>query len=181
ECEIAQVRPTLGNDPYVRYWMHTAMVGFQGEKMSKSLGNLVMVDKLLHTNSPDALRLYLGSHHYRETWSYSENDLQKYQELANRLSQAMLVESGTNPSFSPTKYINDFSESMENDLGTPGAVQALQELAFGILEASVERRDVKKAQEMLRKYSKVFGLTLDSNIPEDRVVAGWNAKKGRKT
>ena len=181
ECEIAQVRPTLGNDPHVRYWMHTAMVGFQGEKMSKSLGNLVMVDKLLHTYSPDALRLYLGSHHYRETWSYSENDLQIFQELANRLSQAMLVESGTNPSFSPTKYINDFSESMENDLGTPGAVQALQELAFGILEASVERRDIKEAQEMLRKYSMVFGLTLGSNIPEDRVVAGWNAKKGRKT
>ncbi len=69
ECEIAQVKPVLDHHPYVRYWMHTAMVGYQGEKMSKSLGNLVMVADLLYTYSPDALRLYLGSHHYREARS----------------------------------------------------------------------------------------------------------------
>ena len=49
--------------------------------MSKSLGNLVMVDKLMDTYSPDALRLYLGSHHYREAWAYRETDLKKFQEL----------------------------------------------------------------------------------------------------
>jgi len=177
ECEIAQVKPLLGQDPYVRYWMHTAMVGYQGEKMSKSLGNLVMVDKLMDTYSPDALRLYLGSHHYREAWSYSEKDLEKFQELANSLSQALRAENGKNTSFSPTVYVNEFSESMENDLGTPGAVHALKELARGILEAAKGRRDVKEAQEMLRKYSLVFGLTLGSETPEERVVEGWNAKK----
>lgn len=66
---------------------------------------------------------------------------------------------------------------MENDLGTPGAVHALQELARGILEAARDRREVKEAQEMLRKYSLVFGLTLGSDTPEERVVKGWNAKK----
>jgi L-cysteine:1D-myo-inositol 2-amino-2-deoxy-alpha-D-glucopyranoside ligase len=177
ECEIAQVKPVLGQDPYVRYWMHTAMVGYQGEKMSKSLGNLVMVDRLLDTYSPDALRLYLGSHHYREAWSYDEKDLKKFQELANILSQAVQVENGKNASFSPTKYVSEFSESMDNDLGTPGAVHALQELARGILEAAKGRRDVKEAKEMLRKNSLVFGLTLGSETPEKRVVEGWNAKK----
>ena len=87
------------------------------------------------------------------------------------------MKSGKNASFSPTKYGSEFSESMENDLGTPGAVHALQELAHGILEAARGRRDVKEAQEMLRKYSLVFGLTLGSETPEDRVVEGWNAKK----
>jgi L-cysteine:1D-myo-inositol 2-amino-2-deoxy-alpha-D-glucopyranoside ligase len=181
ECEIAQVKPVHGQDPYVRYWMHTAMVGYQGEKMSKSLGNLVMVDKLLDTYSPDALRLYLGSHHYREAWAYSETDLKKFQELANSLSQAMRVESGENPSFSPTKYGNEFSEAMENDMETPGAVQILQELAHGILKAAEGRQDVKEAQEMLQKCSLVFGLTFGLTFgpetPEERVVAGWNAKK----
>lgn len=177
ECEIAQVKPFLGQDPYVRYWMHTAMVGYQGEKMSKSLGNLVMVDKLMHIYSPDALRLYLGSHHYREAWSYSEKDLQKFQELANSLSQAVRVENGKNAPLNPAKYSREFNESMENDLGTPGAVHALQELARGILEAARDRREVKEAQEMLRKYSLVFGLTLGSDTPEERVVKGWNAKK----
>ena len=177
ECEIAQVKPVLGNDPYVRYWMHTAMVGYQGEKMSKSLGNLVMVDKLMDTYSPDALRLYLGSHHYREAWSYDEKDLKKFQELANSLSQAVRVENGKNTSFSPTVYVSEFIESMENDIGTPGAVHALQGLAHGILDAAKGRGDVKEAQEILRKYSLVFGLTLGSETPEERVVEGWNAKK----
>jgi cysteinyl-tRNA synthetase len=177
ECEIAQIQPVLGQDPYVHTWMHTAMVGYQGEKMSKSLGNLVMVDKLMDTYSPDALRLYLGSHHYREAWSYSEKDLQKFQVLANSLSQAVRVENGKNTSFSPTKYVNEFSESMENDMGTPGAVHALQGLAHGILEAAKSQCDVKETQEMLRKFSLVFGLTLGSGAPEERVVKGWNAKK----
>ncbi len=177
ECEIAQAKPTLDQNPFVRYWMHTAMVGYQGEKMSKSLGNLVMVDKLMDTYSPDALRLYLGSHHYREAWSYSEKDLKKFQELADILSVAVGVESGKDVSFNPTKYVSEFSESMENDLGTPGAVHALQELARGILKAGQGQHDVKQAQEMLRKYSQVFGLTLGSDTPEDRVVKGWNAKK----
>jgi len=177
ECEIAQVKPILDHDPYVRYWMHTAMVGYQGEKMSKSLGNLVMVAELLHTYSPDALRLYLGSHHYREAWSYDEKDLQKSQELADRLRQAVWVESGENVSFSPAEYVSEFSESMENDLGTPGAVHALEGLAQGILDAAKGRRDVKEAQEMLRKYGRVLGLTLGSDTPEERVVKGWNAIK----
>jgi L-cysteine:1D-myo-inositol 2-amino-2-deoxy-alpha-D-glucopyranoside ligase len=177
ECEIAQVTPFLDHAPYVRYWMHTAMVSYQGEKMSKSLGNLVMVDELMKSFSSDALRLYLGSHHYREAWSYTEKDLKNFQKLADSLSQAVRVESGQDDPLSPTVYGNEFSESMENDLGTPGAVHALQGLAHAILEAAKGQRDVKQAQEMLRKYSLVLGLTLGTASPEQRVVKGWNTKK----
>jgi cysteinyl-tRNA synthetase len=136
-----------------------------------------MVNKLMELYSPDALRLYLGSHHYREAWSYSEKDLQKFQEMANSLSQAARVKNGKKPSFSPTVYVSEFIESMENDMGTPGAVHALEELASGILKAAKGRQEVKDAQEMLRKYSLVFGLTLGSETPEERVIEGWNAKK----
>jgi len=177
ECEIAQVKPVREHDPYVRYWMHTAMVGYQGEKMSKSLGNLVMVDQLMDTFSPDVLRLYLASHHYREAWSYDEKDLRNYQELAESLSQAARVGSGQGGAFNPTVYGNEFRESMENDLGTPGALLALQRLAHAILDAAKGRRDINEAQEMLRKYGLVFGLTLGADTPEERVVKGWNAKK----
>ena len=177
ECEIAQVSPFLDHDPYVRYWMHTAMVGYQGEKMSKSLGNLVMVDELMKSFSSDALRLYLGSHHYREAWSYTEEELKNFQELADSLSRAVRVASGQEDPLSPIGYISEFSESMENDLGTPGAVHALQGLAHAILEAAKGQRDVKQAQAMLRKYSLVLGLTLGTAPPEQRVVKGWNTKK----
>ena len=177
ECEIAQVKPVQNHDPYVRYWMHTAMVGYQGEKMSKSLGNLVMVSDLLQTYPPDVLRLYLASHHYREAWSYAEKDLQKFHELADRLSQAVGVENGQIAYFSPAEYVSHFNESMENDLGTPGAVHALEGLAQGILDAAKGRRDVKEAQGMLRKYGWVLGLTFGSDTPEEGVVKGWNANR----
>jgi cysteinyl-tRNA synthetase len=181
ECEIAQVKPVQCCDPYVRYWMHTAMVGYQGEKMSKSLGNLVMVSDLLHTCSPDALRLYLSSHHYREAWSYDELELQKYRQLADLLRQAVGAKSGKEFSFSPAEHIHQFRESMENDLGTPGAVLALVRLASDILEAARGGNEVKEAQEALRKYGRVLGLTFRSDAPEEQVVKGWNAKKRKSS
>jgi hypothetical protein len=66
---------------------------------------------------------------------------------------------------------------MENDLGTPGAVHALQGLAHAILEAAKGQRNVQEAQERLRKYGLVLGLTFGSEPPEKRVVRGWNTKK----
>lgn len=177
ECEIAQVKPVRSSEPYVRYWMHTAMVGYQGEKMSKSLGNLVMVSDLLQEYSPDALRLYLAAHHYRMAWAYEEDDLKKYQQTAERLKQAASVESGRDGVFDPAGFEARFIESMENDLDTPGAVIALEVLADGILEAAANRQDVNQAQDALRKYGSVIGLTLGAEAPEERVVAGWKAKK----
>jgi hypothetical protein len=56
-------------------------------------------------------------------------------------------------------------------------VHALQGLAHAILEAAQGRHDVKEAQEMLRKYGLVLGLTLGSDTSEERVVKGWNTKK----
>ena len=66
ECEIAQAEPVTGHKPFVRVWLHTAMVEHEGAKMSKSLGNLVMVSDLLRRWPADTLRLYLGKHHYRQ-------------------------------------------------------------------------------------------------------------------
>ena len=87
ESEIAQAEPLSGR-PFVRYWMHIAMVEHEGQKMSKSLGNLVMVRDLLKQWSPDALRLYLADHHYRSSWSYGEADLRAAQARADRLTAA---------------------------------------------------------------------------------------------
>jgi L-cysteine:1D-myo-inositol 2-amino-2-deoxy-alpha-D-glucopyranoside ligase len=87
ESEIAQAEPLSGR-PFVRFWMHIAMVEHEGQKMSKSLGNLVMIRDLLGQWSPDALRLYLADHHYRSSWSYSEAALRAAQARADRLRDA---------------------------------------------------------------------------------------------
>lgn len=177
ECEIAQVKPVREGETYVRYWMHTAMVGYQGEKMSKSLGNLIMVSDLLKTYSPDVLRLYLGAHHYRTPWSYEEADLRAFQGLADKLNRALRVEGEGSGAFDPTRFVQEFHAAMENDLDTPGALRALESLADGILDAAKDSKDVQKAQEVLERLGWVFGLTLGSGEPEDRVVKGWEEKK----
>lgn len=82
ECEIAQVEGATGQEPFVRYWFHTAMVEHEGEKMSKSLGNLVMARDLLQDYTADALRLYMASHHYRHPWHYDAGELRVAQSLA---------------------------------------------------------------------------------------------------
>ena len=66
ECERAQSEAATG-EPFVRHWMHVGMVCKDGEKMSKSLGNLVFVDDLRETWDPRAIRLAVIEHHYRET------------------------------------------------------------------------------------------------------------------
>ena len=63
ECEIAQIEPILENKPFVNIWMHISMVFHQGQKMSKSIGNLVMVRDLLTTWSANTVRTYLLLHH----------------------------------------------------------------------------------------------------------------------
>ncbi|MGH9311105.1 MAG: cysteine--tRNA ligase, partial [Vicinamibacterales bacterium] len=82
ECEIAQSQHASGEEPFCQFWMHIGMVRYQGEKMSKSLGNLVLVRDVLDSYSSDALRLYLLSHHYRQSWEYRDDELDEWARLA---------------------------------------------------------------------------------------------------
>jgi L-cysteine:1D-myo-inositol 2-amino-2-deoxy-alpha-D-glucopyranoside ligase len=71
ECERAQSEAATG-EPFVRHWMHQAMVRMDGEKMSKSLGNLVFVSELRKEWDPAAIRLVVLGHHYRDSWEWDD-------------------------------------------------------------------------------------------------------------
>jgi L-cysteine:1D-myo-inositol 2-amino-2-deoxy-alpha-D-glucopyranoside ligase len=75
ESEIAQSESFTGEVPFSKYWMHIAMLMYQGEKMSKSLGNLVLVADLLKKYSGDVIRWVLLSHHYRAPWEFHMEEL----------------------------------------------------------------------------------------------------------
>lgn len=181
ECEIAQVEPVTGQRPFVRNWMHVAMVRYGGEKMSKSLGNLVMIRDLLQTWSPDAIRLYLAMHHYRNSWSHNEQELEEANRLANKLHEAVSTAGGTGPRVDPALQELGFRQAMENDLDSPRALAILSELAEGILAAGRSRENIRDAQEALRRSAEVFGLRFDANGPEARVLAGWDQHLQRFT
>ena len=181
ECEIAQIEPVSGGEPFVRYWMHAAMVHHDGAKMSKSLGNLVMVRDLLFEYSPDALRLYLGGHPYRETWTHSEEELREAQRRAERITQAIDVPSGDGHALDAAGAWAAFILALDNDLDTRAARQVLDDLADQILEAASRGRDVSAARSALHQMGSVFGLRLDRQGPEERVIEGWNVHLERFT
>lgn len=174
ECEIAQVEPVTGKKPFVRFWMHIAMVRYQGEKMSKSLGNLVMVRDLLEKYSPDALRFYLGGFHYRDSWSYTEGALDSAEQQVDEIREAAAIAGGEGNALDETPAWQGFAEAMEDDLDTPAAERVILDLAKEIILAGRASKDVHPAQEALRKMAGVFGLRLDARDPEARVVQGWD-------
>jgi L-cysteine:1D-myo-inositol 2-amino-2-deoxy-alpha-D-glucopyranoside ligase len=173
ECEIAQVEPLTNEKPFVHTWLHIAMVRHQGEKMSKSLGNLVMVRDLLQDWSPDALRLTLAGHHYREAWCYSEDELESAERLAGKLRRAMGVTSGDSEPLDLAQERAAYKRAMDNDLDAPSAIAVLHRAADGVIGAAQEGRNVGSAQRMLQDMAKVFGLRLDSPSPDSGVIKGW--------
>lgn len=173
ECEIAQVEPASSRRPFVRYWMHTAMVRHEGEKMSKSLGNLVMVRDLLESYSADAIRLYLGRHHYRESWEFDEQELRETQAAANRLRQSVEAKSGDGSIMDFESFRYSFYLAMDDDLNTGQAVSVMLGMGEAIMAAARRGMNVKDAQKMLRSFGRVFGLRLDRLEPEAGVAEGW--------
>jgi L-cysteine:1D-myo-inositol 2-amino-2-deoxy-alpha-D-glucopyranoside ligase len=122
ECERAQSEAATG-EPFVKHWMHTALIAKDGQKMSKSLGNLVFVDKLRTEWEPMAIRLGLIEHHYRTEWEWDD-------ELMPRNAERLLRwREGAGGSASD--LLTEVRERLDDDLDTPGAVAAIDAAAAG--------------------------------------------------
>jgi L-cysteine:1D-myo-inositol 2-amino-2-deoxy-alpha-D-glucopyranoside ligase len=160
ECEIAQSENATGITPFVRTWMHVAMVDYQDEKMSKSLGNLVLASDVLAQYSSDAFRLYLHSNHYRTQWEYVDDNIEAWAAVAVDLAEAAEFPAyGVDKVLDVSVQRDRFLEALNEDLNTPLAIQELRNIAQAILEAS-EEDDIREAQATLRHLSGILGLTL---------------------
>ncbi len=128
ECEIAQSEALTGQ-PFVRHWLHSAMVAYEGEKMSKSLGNLVFISDLRKVADPRAIRLALMHHHYRSGFEWHDTDIQDGTALLHRLVAAAAETTGPDP----TPFAARVRGAIDDDLDAPKALEALGELADAIL------------------------------------------------
>ena len=161
EAEIAQSENAFGVEPFARSWVHAAMVGYNGEKMSKSLGNLVLVSNTLESYTADALRLYLFSNHYRTPWTFEDEEMDRWASVAGDLVEAIdLPAYGIGIELDVSAERERFLNAMDDDLNTPEAIDALREIASAILE-SPEDDDTRAAQRSLRELGGVLGLTLN--------------------
>jgi cysteinyl-tRNA synthetase len=151
-CEIAQSEHFTGKAPFSRIWMHTGMVHQDGEKMSKSLGNLTLVSDLLKDYSADAIRVTLLNHHYRYPWECFSEDLQVATETLGLFEQVRTLASAyTNRS--DNLLHGQFVAAMENDLNTPQALLLLRQAS----ESVIANNDVNMGAEILRLV-RVLGL-----------------------
>ncbi len=180
ESEIAQAECASGQDPFSRFWMHIAMVYYQGEKMSKSLGNLVMVRDLLADGCPaDAIRLYLASHHYRDEWSYDVDELDAAALLAAKFKKTITLKGGSGEKVDPAGAEAAYEAAMNDDLDTPSALNIVDQMADTILAAAEKDQNVEAAQDSFRLRCNILGLRLDQAGPEKRVTAGWQKHRQR--
>jgi cysteinyl-tRNA synthetase len=165
ESEIAQAEAATGQRPFVEWWMHAGMLHYEAEKMSKSLGNLVLVRDLLRSFNGDAIRLYLVSHHYRSELTFRQADLEAAAVTAARLRMAGLVADpgDADPaSLRPAvrQHRDRFLEAMDNDLDTPSAVRELLALADLALGAG-DSGEPDEASRTLRELgTRILGLRL---------------------
>lgn len=102
ESERAQSESFSGKVPFVKNWLHIAMLSYQGQKMSKSLGNLVLVSDLLKKYDSATIRWLLLSHHYRKPWEFETLELEKSAYTINHL-QVLASESSFKPDLKSLK------------------------------------------------------------------------------
>jgi L-cysteine:1D-myo-inositol 2-amino-2-deoxy-alpha-D-glucopyranoside ligase len=122
ECEAAQSEAATGDRPFVRHWMHVGMVRLGGEKMSKSLGNLVFVGDLLKEWDPDAVRLAILGHHYRGSWEWTDHHMPDSAERLDRWRAAGARSAGA-------AVLDGVRAALDDDLDTPRAIAILDDEA----------------------------------------------------
>ena len=162
ENEIAQSEASTGVAPFSRYWIHNGLLQLGADKMSKSLGNLVSVEEALENYSPDAIRLYFLSSHYRSPLSYTDEGCEAMERSADRLRHALREEPQSDDNgMDPAPFREQFIASMDDDLNTPKALAAMFDLSREMNRQRDAGHSITAAQECLRHIGSLLGLTFN--------------------
>ena len=121
ECEAAQSESVTGA-PFVKHWMHVGLVGLDGTKMSKSLGNLAFVSNLAERSEPAAVRVALLDQHYRHDWEWRD-------ELLSRGQSRLATWRSTLSTARSSSVLDEVRAALDDDLDTPGALRVIDEAA----------------------------------------------------
>ena len=174
ENEIAQ--SNAAGDPFARIWLHNGMVNTGGEKMSKSLGNSLVVADVLQRARPQAVRYLLGSAHYRSDLDWSEDALVEadaaYTRITGFLDRAQELVGRTDSGELPAA----FAEAMDDDLSVPRALGVVHETvrAGNTALAAGQEAAVRSSYGAVRAMLDILGLA-----PDDFAIAGGDDDKLR--
>jgi cysteinyl-tRNA synthetase len=181
ENEIAQTESFTGKD-FARYWMHNGMLQLKGEKMSKSLGNLVTIEEFLSEHDADVLRLIIAGSSYRKPLAFNDEVIADGERSLARVKSALRPTTGTADSGPAADTLQEqvgkakasFESAMDDDFNTAGGLAAIFELVRAInsaRDAGVGRTPFEEAQGALRSLTDVLGLRLSAPEAEALSVA----------
>ena len=195
ENEIAQSEALTGRRPFVKYWVHNGMLQskirseeddtYRIEKMSKSLGNTLSVDKLLAMGDPDMLRMFVLGSHYRKPLSYTDESFTLALRNLERLKKVFTREEVWPDPTSITGNVTattaleqaihtariGFEAAMDDDFNAPVALACLFELSTEIFKgrsANASGRALDLARETLAELGNVLGLRMNALSPQSR-------------
>ncbi len=179
ENEIAQSESYTGKQ-FAKYWLHNGMMQLSGEKMSKSLGNLVTIGDFLDKHEPDVLRMMVLNSSYRSPLSFSDEVIEQTARALDRLR------GGLRPAFpeasgAPEEVLQSlsdqvektrkgFMDSMDDDFNSAGALGHMFDLVRSInqaRDASATPAELKDAQELLEEFGGVLGLNMSAAAEGD--------------
>ena len=181
ENEIAQSEAAT-DGPFVRYWMHNGYLNLEGRKMSKSLGNVLTVSELRHSFSPEEIRFFLISAHYRSPLNYSPELLQAAAGGLERLRTVLMrlgelhAQAGEAPTEADQAFRErlaaarqEFEAAMDADFNTADALAALFELTREVnqrLSTANSRPLLQEVAALYRELGGVLGLLEEERTEE---------------
>lgn len=154
ENELAQ--STAAGDDFANFWMHNGMVTYEGEKMSKSIGNTISPAQMLEMARPLVVRYYLGSAHYRSVLDYRPSSLQ---EAATAIERVEAFLAATQDLLKPGREVPEaFAEAMDDDVNIPRALAVLHEQTRAGNAALAAGEDASEAANAVMAMAEVLGL-----------------------
>jgi len=174
EAEISQMEALSGKKPMTKYWIHTGFLTVEGKKMSKSLGNFTTIKDFLKKYSPEVLRLFTFSSHYKSPMDYSERKIIQIKSNLNRLDEFLKkIEKKTEKpkEIKETSFLKEYSDVLEDDFNTPKFFSKIFEL-IRETNKNIDKISKKEAEEIYNLFlyvDKIFKLFPKDKAPEELI------------
>lgn len=175
ENEIAQTESLTGQ-PFAKYWVHNGMLQFSGEKMSKSLGNLVTIQEFLEEHEGDVLRMIVLNSSYRSPLTFNEEVISQAEKALERLRSALrpatpdTLETPAGIQEALQQQIararDGFVTTMDDDFNTAGALGYIFDLVRVVnqsRDSGADDTSLKSAQDTIQELTGILGLKLDKD------------------
>jgi cysteinyl-tRNA synthetase len=179
ENEIAQSEAALQQEPFARYWVHNGLLQLGGEKMSKSIGNLVAVDELIAQKRTAAFRVLVLQSHYRAPLTFTDDGLEAAQRGLDRIRAALNPAAIATDSVPLQPGIADetraeFEAAMDDDFDTPKAMAAIFNLARAINRSAGNpdsAEALEASRQTLQSLLDVLGIAPDADEESEMIGA----------